>query len=276
MTSRSTLTPWYAKGWMVDGNNWWHTGLLDGTATLAMRTSNGYTWAILLNTDHNTTQFWQELKSLGWHWTDNARKWPTHDLFAPEQNATQLVASANDSTHAQISWANGNGSHRLLLLKAGSCTTAFPVDGDSYPAGAVLSDGTLVVANGTATASLLPALDPQRTYYARVVEYRQDSTTDQQPVYTLEGNATSVLQPKHLAEQAPQLALYPSPAHNELRVDGISGSLPYRVTNAQGRLLQQGVLMPERNIPIRNLPPGTYFLRVRRLGRESVFRFAKQ
>ncbi|SFP84573.1 CubicO group peptidase, beta-lactamase class C family [Hymenobacter arizonensis] len=275
MTTPSALTPWYSKGWMVDGHNWWHTGLLDGTSTLVMRSAGGYTWAILLNTDNNTTQFWHELKALGWNWVDKARKWPAHNLFAPERNASQLDASATDSAHAHISWANGNGSHRLLLLKPNGCSTAFPVDGTVYPEGKVLSDGTLVVANGTASAALLPTLQPSITYYARVVEYRQDSTTNNRPVYTLEGNATLVLQPQVLAQEPPQLAVYTGPVQG---VTGASGrpQRPSSVAKSPRQAHVAGDVQPVRNVPTRQQPPSPAVLHVRRTGRESSLRLARQ
>jgi CubicO group peptidase (beta-lactamase class C family) len=264
----------YAKGWMVDGSSWWHSGLLDGTASLVVRTASGYNWAILLNTSTNSAQFWDDLYALGGRLLAGTASWPTHDLFAPEQNASSLRAIKLDSARTQLSWTAGSGTHRLVLLKAGSPSTAFPTDGTAYPPASALSDGTLVVANGSVTSTALPPLDPQHTYYARVVEYRQDSTTGNQPVYTLDGNPTLVLHPAE-AEQ-PMLAVYPNPVLGELRVDGALANLPYQLTTAQGSLLQEGTLTPERTISVRQLPPGLYLLRVRETEQESVLRFVKE
>jgi CubicO group peptidase (beta-lactamase class C family) len=265
----------YAKGWMVDGSSWWHSGLLDGTASLVVRTASGYNWAILLNTSTNSAQFWDDLYALGGRLLAGTASWPTHDLFAPEQNASSLRATKLDSARTQLSWVAGSGTHRLVLLKAGSPSTAFPTDGTAYPPASALSDGTLVIANGSVTNTSLPPLDPQRTYYARVVEYRQDSTTGNQPVYTLDGNPTLVLHPAAEAEQ-PMLAVYPNPVLGELRVDGALANLPYKLTTAQGSLLQEGTLTPERTISVRQLPPGLYLLRVRETEQESVLRFVKE
>jgi hypothetical protein len=276
MVQPSDVACSYAKGWMVDGSSWWHSGLLDGTASLVVRTASGYNWAILLNTSTNSAQFWNDLYALGGHLLAGTTSWPTHDLFAPDQNATSLRATVLDSARKQLTWVAGNGTHRLVLLKADSPSTAFPSDGTAYPLASALADGTLVVANGTATSAALPPLDPQRTYYARVVEYRQDATTGNQPVYTLDGNPSLALHPNTDAEQQPLLAVYPNPVLGELRVDGALTSLPYKLTTPQGSLLQEGTLTPERTISVRQLPPGMYLLRVREAEQESVLRFVKE
>ncbi len=50
MTTPSAANAGYAKGWAVnDLNNWWHTGRLDGTKTILVRTSGGFRWAALAN-----------------------------------------------------------------------------------------------------------------------------------------------------------------------------------------------------------------------------------
>lgn len=97
MVQPSGANAGYAKGWMVTGNNWWHTGCLDGTATEMVHTANGYSWAILLNTSDKSPQFWKELDALGWQWIAGARSWPTHDLFAP----TQIAAHVQAKVHAE-------------------------------------------------------------------------------------------------------------------------------------------------------------------------------
>lgn len=58
---RATPPVWYAMGWSVrdlgDGRvNAWHTGLLTGgTSTLLVRRHDGFTWAVLFNTDRSAS-----------------------------------------------------------------------------------------------------------------------------------------------------------------------------------------------------------------------------
>jgi CubicO group peptidase (beta-lactamase class C family) len=268
MTTPSAATRWYAKGWMVDGNTWWHTGELDGSASLVARTESGYTWAILLNTCNGSPQFWRELQALGWGWLAGTKTWPSHDLFAPERNATRLQATAPDAAHTRLAWTNGTGTARLLLLRSDAPSTAFPVEGTTYPVASTLADGTLVVANGPDSTALLSRLNPQRTYYARVVEYRQDSTTGHRPVYTLDGNAVRVLPPKVLAQSL--FAFY----HFSQRARGLGppdnpslSVVPAPAKPAQGPLLEA--------VADAQLPSGSYLRRFRRAWRTNVARLIR-
>ncbi|WP_345236459.1 serine hydrolase [Hymenobacter saemangeumensis] len=275
MVQPSAVSTWYGLGWMVHGDTWWHSGLLDGTASLVTRAPSGYTWAILLNTGSGSAQFWRELQELGNSWIRDASSWPAHDLFAPEMNAGLLRASSSDSAFAQLSWVNGSGTGRLLLLRPDKAGTSFPLDGTSYPVGRELPDGTLVAANGPGSTALLARLDPQRSYYARVVEYRQDSSTAFRPIYTLDGNPQLVLTPEELAHSSP-LTLYPNPALGEVHVAGTSRNLLYHLFTQQGGLVQKGELEPNKPLPVRDLPPGQYVLRIVREEREDLLRFVKE
>lgn len=106
-----------------------------------------------------------------------------------------------------------------------------------------------------------------------MVEYRQDSTTGNHPVYTLEGSPVVVLGPASGAQPAPALVLYPNPAYEALRVDGVRTSVLYQVTTLLGALVQQGTLTPARTIPVQLLLPGLYLLRVQQADQESILRF---
>lgn len=186
----------YAKGWLVnkDRSTWWHTGSLDGTASCVVRTASGYCWAILLNGRALPNRFWHDLEELGWDCLRAADgQWPAYDLFAPEQNASRLQVQLLGPTAARLRWHNGNGTARLLVLQPQTPLTSLPQDGTNYVAdasfghGATLGQGA-VVAAGPDSAVTVRDLEPGRTYYARVVEYRQDATSGEQPVYALDGN----------------------------------------------------------------------------------------
>lgn len=238
MTQGSVAAPWYAKGWVVSGGTWWHTGQLDGTATLVARTADGYTWAILLNTDRDNDDFWTDLQELGWTWQNGATTWPSHHLLAPEQNASALRVEATDSADARLSWQSGNGTRRLVLLKADGPSTAFPLDGTNYPTASLLPDSTVVVANTTGSSALLQRLNPDRTYFARVVEVRQDASTGQQALYALEGNPTVAVRPAARALPQPPLAL--QAASEETPASAATpGSLPAEATMPAESVLQE-------------------------------------
>jgi CubicO group peptidase (beta-lactamase class C family) len=79
MTTPSAVNSRYAKGLSVDSprNNWWHSGLLDGTTTVSVRTSGDFCWSAFTNTgsggDKDVTRplgqlVWEMVRSVAdWH-----------------------------------------------------------------------------------------------------------------------------------------------------------------------------------------------------------------
>lgn len=50
MSTPSAANPRYAKGLFVNArNDWWHSGLLDGTETISVRTDNAFCWSAFAN-----------------------------------------------------------------------------------------------------------------------------------------------------------------------------------------------------------------------------------
>ncbi|RTQ48560.1 class A beta-lactamase-related serine hydrolase [Hymenobacter gummosus] len=196
MTTSDEPNRRYAKGWLVnkDRSTWWHTGSLDGTASCVVRTAAGYTWAILLNGRAVPNRFWHDLEELGWDCLRAAdNRWPAYDLFAPAQNASRLQAKTLSPTAARLSWRNGSGTDRLLILQEQAPVTELPQDGTNYVAATSFGQGAslgraAVVAAGPDSLVTVRDLLPGRTYFARLVEYRQDTITGQHPVYALDGN----------------------------------------------------------------------------------------
>jgi CubicO group peptidase (beta-lactamase class C family) len=76
---------WYGLGWQVrkvgDDANWWHTGSLDGTNTIMVRTSKNMHWAALFNSRPRSNQFQNDLDSDLWKAAGEVGEWPQRDLF---------------------------------------------------------------------------------------------------------------------------------------------------------------------------------------------------
>lgn len=71
----------YAKGWAVNSaNNHWHNGSLPGEQALAVNTSSGFSWAILVNT-RTDGNFSGDLDRLMWQVKESIKNWPDVDLF---------------------------------------------------------------------------------------------------------------------------------------------------------------------------------------------------
>lgn len=67
MTRPTEANPRYARGWSINAaGNRWHTGSLGGTATIAVWTRSGLSWAGLLNTRDRTTAMTADLDRLMW------------------------------------------------------------------------------------------------------------------------------------------------------------------------------------------------------------------
>ncbi|MEM1001695.1 MAG: serine hydrolase [Bacteroidota bacterium] len=202
MSTPSTAANFYAKGWSVNSaNNWWHTGAIDGTASIFVRTSGEYTWAILLNKriiDANASAFWAALDGLGWNCLSQTSTFPSHDLFdAPTVNAKDIEINSFSSNTIDFSWTNGNGSSRIVVARevddsfTEGVQVSFPLDGTDYSADNVFGSGdnlganNYVVYNGSSNSFQLSGLNPQSQYALRVYEYNKTSTNGNNALYLL-------------------------------------------------------------------------------------------
>lgn len=83
MASKTTASGNYACGFIVSGTgNWYHGGTLTGTRNWMVRTTTGYSWAILINTSATNDTFNSDLDKLIWPAVNSASTpWPDVDLF---------------------------------------------------------------------------------------------------------------------------------------------------------------------------------------------------
>ncbi|MEO6452967.1 MAG: serine hydrolase domain-containing protein [Ginsengibacter sp.] len=197
MVTPSFTNSYYAKGWSVNPyNNWWHTGALDGTASELVRTSGGFTWIIILNKRNLTNgNFWSDLDNLGWNCLSSTSTYPAFDLMtSPTVNASGITLSNLSTTSVTVSWANGNGGSRLLVVRPDTLINAFPLDGIDYTANQDFGSGTLlgtnnyVAYNGTGNSITVTGLTPGKIYYFRIMEYNKNSVTGNNALYLLGSN----------------------------------------------------------------------------------------
>jgi CubicO group peptidase (beta-lactamase class C family) len=77
MTTGTSANPEYAKGWAVNKQgNWWHSGSLPGTTTVAVRTHSGFCWAAFANTSRANSQIDGDLDQLNWSMVQQVGGWP--------------------------------------------------------------------------------------------------------------------------------------------------------------------------------------------------------
>jgi CubicO group peptidase (beta-lactamase class C family) len=76
MTEGNQANPKYARGWSVNAaGNWWHTGSLSGTQTLAVRTKSGLSWAAFVNTRNRGSSLAGDLDRLIWTMVRRVPAW---------------------------------------------------------------------------------------------------------------------------------------------------------------------------------------------------------
>jgi CubicO group peptidase (beta-lactamase class C family) len=76
MTSASAANANYAKGWAVNKfDNWWHTGSLPGTSTIAVRTHGGFCWAAFGNSRRLNSPLDRDLDDLIWEMVRRVKSW---------------------------------------------------------------------------------------------------------------------------------------------------------------------------------------------------------
>jgi CubicO group peptidase (beta-lactamase class C family) len=76
MTTATSANPEYAKGWFVNKDgNWWHSGSLAGTTTMAVRTHSGFCWAAFTNTSRANSQIDDDLDKLNWNMVGEVKGW---------------------------------------------------------------------------------------------------------------------------------------------------------------------------------------------------------
>ncbi|WP_299818029.1 endonuclease [uncultured Pontibacter sp.] len=91
--------------------------------------------------------------------------------------ATAIAAANIMQTSFTLSWANGTGDGRIVVLRKGGPVAFVPADGTAY-SGAnanytsanTLADGSKLVYAGTGTSIALTGLEPDATYYAQIFE----------------------------------------------------------------------------------------------------------
>ena len=77
---------WYGLGWKIrpvgQGYNWWHAGVMPGTASILVRTHHGLAWAAVFNLRaSNEGPMMAELDQTIWKAVAEVRTWPGHDWF---------------------------------------------------------------------------------------------------------------------------------------------------------------------------------------------------
>ncbi|NMH26855.1 serine hydrolase [Flavobacterium silvaticum] len=299
MVEPSATNSWYAKGWSVNtANNWWHSGALDGTASYLVRSNSGYTWAIILNkraVGSLENAFWNGLDALGWNCLAAVTEYPTYDLFeSPLLPAQNLNAGNIGGTSMGISWTNGNGTDRVVVMKPIPNNTAplfesYPIDGTDYnnipnfAAADALPDGSRIVYKGTGTTVDVSGLIPNQMYAIRVYELTKNEANGNHALYLLGEPPQLVVTTTTLSASenlVASISVYPNPASSEIRLLNPNGLAltDASLSDANGRVVKKLSLSNqlEYKIPVNQLPSGVYFLTVNSSAGKTVRKIVRE
>ncbi len=129
-----------------------------------------------------------------------------NSLRAPQPTGEPTVQASNvnftnvAATSLTINWTNGNGTRRLVLVKAGAPVDAAPSDGVGYTAntqfgaGDQIGIGNYVVFSNTGNSVNVTGLAPTTTYHVAVFEYNgQTATADYLITSPATGNQTTAV-----------------------------------------------------------------------------------
>ncbi len=113
--------------------------------------------------------------------TNNPRSQIT-DFAAPTTQASNIIFSNITNNSFTVSWTSGNGTNRVVFVKAGTDGTASPVNNTTYYANTTFMNGTQIgttgwycVYNGNGTSVTISGLSSLTTYRVMVCEYNGTS-----------------------------------------------------------------------------------------------------
>ena len=76
MTTPCSVNSGYAKGWQVNGSNYFHNGSFPGGGAIIVRAGNGLSWAFVMNTAWKS-----QFDGMMWDIVNGIKNWPSHDWF---------------------------------------------------------------------------------------------------------------------------------------------------------------------------------------------------
>ena len=154
---------------------------------------------------------------------------------APTQQPTNISFTNILGSSANISWTNGSGSGRLVLIKKGAPVDANPTDLVSYWAhtsatgGTQIGSGNHVLFKGNTNSSSMSGLVANTTYHFAVFEYNGSSASVFQTASPLRGSFTTLPKPTIQAKDA-----YTSlPDGNNLFLNWTAGNGTYHIVVAK-------------------------------------------
>ncbi len=285
MTVGSAANPGYGKGWSVNQwKNYWHTGEILGTSSIAAVTDIGFNFVLIFNSRNTdpTGQFWTELDALPWNcYSETNANFPSHDLsIHPKSNATNIVVDPITESSVNISWQKGDGEFTLITISQTEERNAYPLDGIDYETdptfglGGEVTEGEYVVYSGEASQVDISGLSEDVDYYLRAYSFNKNSASGANALYLIHNSphmefktattSTSIDKLENDVEIIPNPNMgqfyleFPEKYHFET----------YKIYTMEGRKITEGVINRGKMIDLLNIGSGSYFAKLE--GRDYV------
>lgn len=106
-------------------------------------------------------------------------------LPRPTEEASGVGFTQINGNSFRLAWTNGNGSKRIIIMRAGADVNVLPVDGTDYLApvsspfntAPEISGGNKVIYDNTGNSLDVTGLVPNTTYYVKIFEYDGSGTS---------------------------------------------------------------------------------------------------
>jgi hypothetical protein len=205
----------------------------------------------------------------------------SHSYFAvytlPPLTAASSIAFDNiQSNSVHVTWTNGNGEGRLVVVKDGNYGPT-PGNGKQYMASSIYKQGdkiedSYVVYNGTSNNVTVTDLLPDHTYYFTVYEFNgYGSSVDYLSNSFLTANVTTTPVSTFSNENAQSgkamsAIIFPNPTRNNaiLKINGELKNVNIHITDASGKILwkKENIFSNRIELPVKKLSSGIYFVNV--------------
>lgn len=152
----------------------------------------------------------------------------------PTVPSSSFVFSTIDGNRMQVRFTAGNGTNRIIVMKAGSPVTGMPVNGADYnsnlafgtPASLFTAANEYVVFKGSAISVIVTNLQPNTVYHLAVFDYNGTGVSTQYLMIPLTGNQSTAVTPTT-----------PTGAISFTNITGNSVKLNWASGNGESRLI---------------------------------------
>lgn len=173
-----------------------------------------------------------------------------HSIFLlaaePTVPSSNFIFSNVEGARYLVRFTAGNGSSRIVVMKAGSAVTGVPANGTEYTANNAFgtantqftANGEYVVYKGTSNNFTVSNLLPNTTYHLAVFEYNGTGITTQYLLVSLTGSQSTAVTPTIQTNTISFTAI----TGNSVKANWLNG-------NGEGR-----VVIARKNSPVNALP----------------------